>query len=319
MKPVQFGVFITPQYADIQRLQQHVHTAEVGGFDYVSVQDHPYSPGFLDTFALIGTLIGRTSRLRFMPSVANLPLRPPAMLAKTSAALDLLSGGRFELGLGGGRLWPQIAGLGGPSLTPGEVVTSIDEAITVLRALWAPGQIANFQGQHYSLTDVQTGPAPAHAIGIWLGALSPRMLNLIGRKADGWIATLATGYETKPAGQDRTRGRTRGRPRTHRHPPGHSARRFRHRSRGDRRAPPHRSGRPADPHHAGWMGTHHRRVRPRRTLRHHQLRARERERRATDTIRHRGRACSAGRHRRLTAGTGMPEVAASAFCITAWL
>jgi alkanesulfonate monooxygenase SsuD/methylene tetrahydromethanopterin reductase-like flavin-dependent oxidoreductase (luciferase family) len=203
MRPVQFGVFITPQYADIQRLQQHVHTAEVAGFDYVSIQDHPYSPGFLDTFALIGTLIGRTSRLRFMPNVANLPLRPPAMLAKTSAALDLLSGGRFELGLGGGRLWPQISGLGGPRLTPGEVVTSVDEAITVLRALWTPGQIANFQGQHYSLTDVQTGPSPAHDIGIWLGAMGPRMLNLIGRRADGWIAPLGTGYETKPAGQDR--------------------------------------------------------------------------------------------------------------------
>jgi alkanesulfonate monooxygenase SsuD/methylene tetrahydromethanopterin reductase-like flavin-dependent oxidoreductase (luciferase family) len=66
MRPVQFGVFITPQYADIQRLQQHVHAAEVAGFDYVSIQDHPYSPGFLDTFALIGTLIGRTSRLRFI-------------------------------------------------------------------------------------------------------------------------------------------------------------------------------------------------------------------------------------------------------------
>jgi alkanesulfonate monooxygenase SsuD/methylene tetrahydromethanopterin reductase-like flavin-dependent oxidoreductase (luciferase family) len=73
----------------------------------------------------------------------------------------------------------------------------------VLRALWTPGRIASFQGQHYSLTDVQTGPAPAHDIGIWLGAAGPRMLNLIGRKADGWVAPLGTGYETKPAAQDR--------------------------------------------------------------------------------------------------------------------
>jgi hypothetical protein len=100
MNPVQFGVFITPQPADIRRLQEHVQIAEAAGFDYVSTQDHPYSPAFLDTFALIGTLLGRTGRLRFMPNVANLPLRPPAMLAKTSATLDRLSGGRFELGLG---------------------------------------------------------------------------------------------------------------------------------------------------------------------------------------------------------------------------
>ena len=64
---------------------------------------------FLDTFTLIGTLIGQTSRLRFMTNVANLPLRPAQMLAKTSASLDLLSGGRFELGLGAGRAWDQIA------------------------------------------------------------------------------------------------------------------------------------------------------------------------------------------------------------------
>src|SRR5947209_7248445 len=147
MNPVQFGVFIAPQHADIERLQAHVQTAEAAGFDYATFQDHPYSPAFLDTFALIGTLIGQTSRLRFIPDVANLPLRPPAMLAKTSATLDLLSGGRFELGLGGGRLWPQIAGLGGPRLTPGEVVASVGEAIIVLRTLWTPGKIANFQGR----------------------------------------------------------------------------------------------------------------------------------------------------------------------------
>jgi alkanesulfonate monooxygenase SsuD/methylene tetrahydromethanopterin reductase-like flavin-dependent oxidoreductase (luciferase family) len=203
MNPVQFGVFITPQHADIQRLHDLVHAAEASGLDYVSIQDHPYSPQFLDTFALIGTLLGRTSRLRFMPNVANLPLRPPAMLAKTSATLDLLSGGRFELGLGGGRMWPQITGLGGPQLTPGEVVTALDEAITVLRTLWTPDRTVTIEGQCYSLTDAQTGPAPAHEIGIWLGAMGPRMLNLIGRKADGWVAPLGTGYETKPAGQDR--------------------------------------------------------------------------------------------------------------------
>jgi alkanesulfonate monooxygenase SsuD/methylene tetrahydromethanopterin reductase-like flavin-dependent oxidoreductase (luciferase family) len=138
-----------------------------------------------------------------MPNVANLPLRPPAMLAKTSATLDLLSGGRFELGLGGGRLWPQIAGLGGPSLTPGEVVSSVDEAISVLRVLWTPGRTATFQGRHYSLGDAQTGPAPAHDIGIWLGAMGPRMLNLLGRRADGWIAPISTDYGTKPAAQNR--------------------------------------------------------------------------------------------------------------------
>jgi alkanesulfonate monooxygenase SsuD/methylene tetrahydromethanopterin reductase-like flavin-dependent oxidoreductase (luciferase family) len=202
MDRLQFGVFLDPRAADVGRLRDYVQEAEAAGFDYVSIQDHPYVPDFLDTFTLIGTLIGQTSRLRFMTNVANLPLRPAQMLAKTSASLDLLSGGRFELGLGAGRAWDQIAGLGGPRRTPREAVDAVSEAIEVLHAMWLPGRLASLPGQHYPLA-AQTGPAPAHRIGIWLGSIGPRMLDLAGRKADGWIAPLATGYEAKPAAQDR--------------------------------------------------------------------------------------------------------------------
>ncbi|MGH3504575.1 MAG: LLM class flavin-dependent oxidoreductase [Nocardioidaceae bacterium] len=200
--PVGFGVFVTPRAEAIDSLRSNVLTAEQAGFDYVSVQDHPYQPGFLDAFALLGALIGDTEQLRLMPNVANLPLRPPPMLAKTSASLDLLSGGRFELGLGGGRNWPQIAGLGGPTWSPGEVMTAIDETITALHTLWTPNRTANLDGSIYTL-QAETGPAPAHNIGIWLGAMGPRMLDLLGRRADGWIAPLSTGFETKLAAQDR--------------------------------------------------------------------------------------------------------------------
>jgi hypothetical protein len=114
MNGLQSGVFLSPRAAGIGRLPDNAHAAEGAGFDFISAQDHPYVPDFLDTFALIGALIGQTDRIRFMTNVANLPLRPPQMLAKAAASLDLLSGGRFELGLGAGRAWPQIAGLGGP-------------------------------------------------------------------------------------------------------------------------------------------------------------------------------------------------------------
>ena len=202
MDTLKFGVFLSPRAADIGRLREHVQVAEAAGFDYVSIQDHPYVPDFLDTFALIGTLIGQTSRLRFMTNVANLPLRPAQMLAKTSASLDVLSGGRFELGIGAGRAWDEIAGLGGPRRNPREAVAAVSEAIDVLHALWLPDRTASLPGPYYPLT-ADTGPAPAHRIGIWLGAVGPQMLDLTGRKADGWIAPLATGYETKPAAQER--------------------------------------------------------------------------------------------------------------------
>jgi alkanesulfonate monooxygenase SsuD/methylene tetrahydromethanopterin reductase-like flavin-dependent oxidoreductase (luciferase family) len=202
MDRLQFGVFLAPRAAEIGRLRDNVQVAEAAGFDYVSIQDHPYVPDFLDTFALIGTLIGETSRVRFMTNVANLPLRPAQMLAKTSASLDLLSGGRFELGIGAGRAWTEIAGLGGPRRSPGEAVAAVSEAIDVLHALWIPGRRVSLPAGHYPLA-AQTGPAPAHRIGIWLGAVGPRMLDLLGRKADGWIAPLATGYEAKPVAQER--------------------------------------------------------------------------------------------------------------------
>jgi alkanesulfonate monooxygenase SsuD/methylene tetrahydromethanopterin reductase-like flavin-dependent oxidoreductase (luciferase family) len=67
----------------------------------------------LDTFALIGDLLARTTRLRFFPDVASLPMRPPRMLAKPAASLGAMSGGRFELGIGAGAFWDAIAGIAG--------------------------------------------------------------------------------------------------------------------------------------------------------------------------------------------------------------
>jgi alkanesulfonate monooxygenase SsuD/methylene tetrahydromethanopterin reductase-like flavin-dependent oxidoreductase (luciferase family) len=202
MNSIEFGVFLAPAAGDGQGIVDRARTAERAGFDYVSIQDHPYVPTFLDTFGLIAYLAARTERLRFMSNVANLPLRPAPMLAKASATIDLLSGGRFELGLGGGRAWDEIAGLGGPRWTPRETVEAMGEAIDVLRLLWEPDQLVEKEGAHFPVR-AQSGPAPAHRIGIWLGAGRPRMLDLLGRKADGWVAPLGTGYETKAEAQNR--------------------------------------------------------------------------------------------------------------------
>ena len=122
--------------------------------------------------------------------MANLPLRPPAVMAKAAATLDVLSGGRFELGLGAGGLPDPIAGFGGPRRTPGESVEALDEAIDVIRLLWSEERSVSFEGKHYRLHDARPGPLPAHPIGIWLGAFMPRMLRLTGRKADGWLPSL---------------------------------------------------------------------------------------------------------------------------------
>ncbi|MGX5182457.1 LLM class flavin-dependent oxidoreductase [Streptomyces avermitilis] len=140
----------------------------------------------------MSVIAAHTERVRVFPNVANLPLRPPAGLARTAAALDVLSGGRVELGLGAGVYWDAIAGEGQPRRTPGEAVEALAEAIDVIRALWASGGTgATVDGTHYRLDGARPGPPAAHPLGIWVGALGPRMLRLIGRTADGWLPSAS--------------------------------------------------------------------------------------------------------------------------------
>jgi hypothetical protein len=128
-------------------------------------------------------------------NVLNLPLRPPAVVARAAASLDLLSGGRFELGLGAGGFLDAIEAMGGPRRTPGQAVDALSEAIDVIRAIWSPPAPAErrgvyVDGEHYRVWGAKRGPEPAHDISIWLGAVKPRMLRLTGRKADGWLPSL---------------------------------------------------------------------------------------------------------------------------------
>jgi alkanesulfonate monooxygenase SsuD/methylene tetrahydromethanopterin reductase-like flavin-dependent oxidoreductase (luciferase family) len=185
-----FGIFPTPNAAERDDIVQQVLAAERAGLDLVGIQDHPYQRRFLDTFSLIAFLAARTERIRFFPDVANLPLRPPAVMAKAAATIDLLSDGRFELGLGAGGFWEAIAAMGGPSRSGPESVDALEEAIEVIRLMWSGERSVSFEGEHYRLDGLHPGPKPAHPIGIWIGAYGPRMVRLVGRLADGWIPSI---------------------------------------------------------------------------------------------------------------------------------
>ena len=187
-----FGTFVTPLAADPGRTVGLAVATERAGLDLVTFQDHPYQPRFLDTWTLLSWVAARTERVRVVPNVANLPLRHPAVLARAVASRDLLSGGRVELGIGAGAYWDAIAAMGGPRRTPGEAVTALEEAIAVVRALWDVGNRERLvlEGGTYRLDGAKRGPAPAHDVGIWVGAYGPRMLRLIGRLADGWLPSL---------------------------------------------------------------------------------------------------------------------------------
>jgi alkanesulfonate monooxygenase SsuD/methylene tetrahydromethanopterin reductase-like flavin-dependent oxidoreductase (luciferase family) len=189
-RQVQFGVFITPDATQPQRALDLAVLADELGFDVIGVQDHPYQRRFFDTWTLLVAMAMRTTRITVFPDVVNLPLRPPAVLAKAAASLDILSGGRLELGLGGGGFWDAIKAMGGPVRSPGESVASLEEAIQVIRMMWTGERGLRFDGKFYQLAGAQSGPVPTHQIGIWVGAYKPRMLSLIGRMADGWVPSL---------------------------------------------------------------------------------------------------------------------------------
>jgi alkanesulfonate monooxygenase SsuD/methylene tetrahydromethanopterin reductase-like flavin-dependent oxidoreductase (luciferase family) len=112
------------------------------------------------------------------------------VFAKAAATLDVLSGGRFEAGLGGGGYLEAAHAMGAPSLTPGRSLEALEEAVAILRASWSDSGPLHFEGPNYRLDGARVGPKPAHQIGIWLGAAKPRALALTGRVADGWAAPL---------------------------------------------------------------------------------------------------------------------------------
>jgi alkanesulfonate monooxygenase SsuD/methylene tetrahydromethanopterin reductase-like flavin-dependent oxidoreductase (luciferase family) len=187
-RPVSFGYFLVPNAAS--PLIATAQRVERLGLDYVGIQDHPYQSNFADTWSLMAMIAASTTTLRIFPDVANLPLRPPAVMAKAAATIDLLSGGRFELGLGAGGFWDAIEAYGGPRRGPGEALGALEEAITVIRKVWSGERNLRFEGSHYRLAGAQSGPVPPHEIGIWLGVYGPRALELTGRAADGWIPSF---------------------------------------------------------------------------------------------------------------------------------
>src|SRR5690348_6070292 len=173
IEPV-FGLSITPNNADLAfRLAR---TADEFGLDIVGIQDHPYNGTFLDTWTLISTLAMSTKKIRFFADVSDLPMRPPAMLAKTSATLDIITKGRIELGLGTGAFWDAIHTYGGARRSPPEAIAAYEEALQVIRLIWNYGRgrtRVSFPGKYYQLDNAQAGPSPHHKMSIWSGAVGP--------------------------------------------------------------------------------------------------------------------------------------------------
>jgi len=164
--------------------------AERLGYDFISAADHPCgaTPSY-ETLTMLTWIAARTIRIKVASRVLAVPFRRPAMVAKLAASLDLLSGGRFILGLGGGYSDSEIAALGGPVLSPAEKIGGLAEAIQVIRGAWTQSGYTQ-DGRHYSVRDLDMEPKPTRPIPVWLGTFGPRALAVTGRLADGWFPSL---------------------------------------------------------------------------------------------------------------------------------
>src|SRR5690348_3944234 len=91
-----FGVGIAPSVREFEEVLALAEFADGAGLDLIGVQDHPYQPAFLDTWTLLAYVAAQTQRIRLFTDVLNVPLRPPAVLARAAATLDILSAGRVE-------------------------------------------------------------------------------------------------------------------------------------------------------------------------------------------------------------------------------
>ncbi|MFG2925628.1 LLM class flavin-dependent oxidoreductase [Streptomyces sp. NPDC048305] len=188
-RPLSFGVSLDPSAAAWDQTRQLARTAEELNLDYLAVQDHPYQAGHLDAWTLISHLSSLTDRISFLTDVADMQLRPPVMLAKAAMSLSSLTGGRIQLGVGGGGIPDAIASMGGPARRGPDLVAFAEESVRLLRTALSGG-VVRLHSPYHSIDGYRAGPATPKPVGLWLGAQKPRMLAMTGRLADGWISPL---------------------------------------------------------------------------------------------------------------------------------
>ena len=137
----EIGTFLTPNSARVHDVLRLARLCDTLGYDLITFQDHPYQPALLDAPTLLAYVAAQTQHAHLSANVTNLPLRQPVVIARSATTLDLLSGGRFELGIGAGAFWDAIEAVPWPSpVSPAQSVDALEEAIRIIRVVWAVGE-----------------------------------------------------------------------------------------------------------------------------------------------------------------------------------
>ncbi len=174
--------------------ERHVELAREAGFDTIWVEDHLGwgDKAHLECFTNLAWLAGRHPGLRYGTLVCGQAFRNPAYLAKLAVNLGLLTGDRFILGIGAGNQEGEHRAYGYPFPPAGERLAQLEEAIEILRALWA-GEPATLRGRHYQIDGAILSPRPARPIPLLIGGGGERVtLRLVARYADWWCADVGT-------------------------------------------------------------------------------------------------------------------------------
>jgi probable F420-dependent oxidoreductase len=176
------------------RLAEELGYASLWTFQRLLVPDDdsadPVYRSVLDPLLALTYAAAQTSRVRLGVALVNLPFVSPVYLAKQAATLDVLSGGRFDLGLGVGWSPLEFTATGASTAQRG---ARTEEYVAVLRALWADGP-GGFEGEFYSVPQSRMDPKPVQRPGppILLGGVVPAALRRAGRIADGWMSRSGT-------------------------------------------------------------------------------------------------------------------------------
>src|SRR6266550_248370 len=195
-----FGLPVSGVWAQPDQVREFaVRTEELGYHSLWTFQrllvgaGQPLDPVYrsvLDPVVALAFVAARTSRIRLGVAVVNLPFVSPTYLAKQAATLDVLAGGRLDLGLGVGWSPVEFAATGAPQERRG---ARAEEYLKVLHTLWSGG-VSEFHGEFYTVPPSRMAPAPVQRPGppILLGGSAPAALRRAGRMAAGWVSRSGT-------------------------------------------------------------------------------------------------------------------------------
>src|SRR5579859_2066577 len=186
------GAWATPGYLTaFARRAEDAGYASLWSFQRLLVPEgsgmEPVYRSVLDPMVALGYLAAATTRIRLGVAVVNLPFVSPTVLAKQATTVDVLSGGRLDLGLGIGWMPEEFAATGASTARRG---ARTEEYLAVLRTLWAD-EVSSFDGEFYTIPAGRQDPRPVQRPGppVLLGGMSRAAMERAGRLADGWITS----------------------------------------------------------------------------------------------------------------------------------